>query len=172
MASGDGEPQYAAERIRINAIAPGIVDTPMHKPENHESLKRLHPIPRLAMVQEIVDAALFWCGLPSLRERCSTLTAAHTQGNGRPLVRCFPTQQETAGVSLRAGWIESPQVGVMLNHWRFSSLAHCASSQLSSLEGGSVTRTKRPGCFTILLLMVHVGSQLRSCCRENYLGRL
>jgi NAD(P)-dependent dehydrogenase (short-subunit alcohol dehydrogenase family) len=51
--------EYATRRIRVNAIAPGIVDTPMHKPENHEYLKNLHPIPRLATVQEIVDAALF-----------------------------------------------------------------------------------------------------------------
>lgn len=51
--------EYAAEGIRVNAIAPGIVDTPMHRPENHESLKHLHPIPRLGTVQEIVDAALF-----------------------------------------------------------------------------------------------------------------
>jgi NAD(P)-dependent dehydrogenase (short-subunit alcohol dehydrogenase family) len=51
--------EYAAEGIRVNAIAPGIVDTPMHKPENHESLKNLHPIRRLGTVQEIVDAALF-----------------------------------------------------------------------------------------------------------------
>jgi NAD(P)-dependent dehydrogenase (short-subunit alcohol dehydrogenase family) len=51
--------EYATQRIRVNAIAPGIVDTPMHKPENHDSLKHLHPIARLATVQEIVDAALF-----------------------------------------------------------------------------------------------------------------
>lgn len=50
---------YAADGIRVNAIAPGIVDTPMHQPENHEFLKRLHPIARLATVQEIVDATLF-----------------------------------------------------------------------------------------------------------------
>ncbi len=43
--------EYAAQGIRVNAIAPGIVDTPMHKPENHDSLKRLHPIPRLATVR-------------------------------------------------------------------------------------------------------------------------
>lgn len=51
--------EYAAEGIRVNAIAPGIVDTPMHKPEHHEALKELHPIKRLASVDEIVDAALF-----------------------------------------------------------------------------------------------------------------
>jgi NAD(P)-dependent dehydrogenase (short-subunit alcohol dehydrogenase family) len=56
--------EYAAEGIRVNAIAPGIVDTPMHKPENHEALKRLHPIARLASVDEIVDAALFLVRAP------------------------------------------------------------------------------------------------------------
>jgi NAD(P)-dependent dehydrogenase (short-subunit alcohol dehydrogenase family) len=51
--------EYATQGIRVNAIAPGIVDTPMHKPEDHEALKHLHPIARLGTVQEIVDAALF-----------------------------------------------------------------------------------------------------------------
>jgi len=56
--------EYANDGIRVNAIAPGIVDTPMHKPEEHEFLKHLHPIARLAKVEEIVDAALFLVRAP------------------------------------------------------------------------------------------------------------
>lgn len=51
--------EYARDGIRVNAIAPGIVDTPMHKAENHEFLKGLHPIHRIATVAEIAEAALF-----------------------------------------------------------------------------------------------------------------
>lgn len=56
--------ELATAGIRVNAIAPGIVDTPMHNPENHEALKALHPIRRLATVEEIVDAALFLVRAP------------------------------------------------------------------------------------------------------------
>ena len=56
--------EYARLGIRVNAIAPGIVDTPMHDAAHHESLKRLHPIPRLGTVEEIVDAALFLARSP------------------------------------------------------------------------------------------------------------
>lgn len=51
--------EYASRGIRFNAIAPGIIDTPMHKSEHHDGLKQLHPIKRLGTVEEIVEAALF-----------------------------------------------------------------------------------------------------------------
>jgi NAD(P)-dependent dehydrogenase (short-subunit alcohol dehydrogenase family) len=51
--------EYASAGIRVNAIAAGIIDTPMHAVENHEFLKGLHPIHRLGRVEEIVDAALY-----------------------------------------------------------------------------------------------------------------
>lgn len=51
--------EYSQNNIRVNTIAPGIVDTPMHSPEQHEALQQLHPIARLATTQEIIDAALY-----------------------------------------------------------------------------------------------------------------
>lgn len=56
--------EYAKAGIRVNAIAPGIIDTPMHAPENHGFLKGLHPIERLGTAKEIVDAALFLVKAP------------------------------------------------------------------------------------------------------------
>ena len=51
--------EYADSGIRFNAIGAGIIDTPMHKPENHEFLKGMHPIHRLGTIDEVVDAVLY-----------------------------------------------------------------------------------------------------------------
>jgi len=51
--------EYAKDGIRVNTVAAGIINTPMHKPESHELLKGLHPIDRMGEVKEIVDAVLF-----------------------------------------------------------------------------------------------------------------
>ena len=51
--------EYGKEGIRVNTIAPGVINTPMHKPGTHEFLKGLHPVGRIGEVKEVVDAALF-----------------------------------------------------------------------------------------------------------------
>src|SRR5215470_15410014 len=51
--------EFVEDGIRVNTISPGIVDTPMNANDNHEVLKRLHPIQRLVTVSEIVDALLY-----------------------------------------------------------------------------------------------------------------
>ena len=51
--------EFVAEGIRANSISPGQVDTPMHANDDHEALKKLHPIRRLVQISEIVDALLY-----------------------------------------------------------------------------------------------------------------
>ena len=47
--------EFVRDGIRFNAISPGVVNTPMHKPEAHDFLKQLSPLNRLAEVAEVVD---------------------------------------------------------------------------------------------------------------------
>ena len=51
--------EYADKGIRVNAVSPGIIKTPMNKPETHEFLAKLHPMQRMGEVSEIVDAVLY-----------------------------------------------------------------------------------------------------------------
>ena len=51
--------EYADQGIRVNAVAPGIIKTPMHTPETHDFLAKLHPMGRMGEVSEIVDAVLY-----------------------------------------------------------------------------------------------------------------
>ena len=56
--------EYVADGIRFNTVSPGVVDTPMHANDDYEFLKKLHPIPRLVQVSEIVDALFYLQSAP------------------------------------------------------------------------------------------------------------
>ena len=56
--------EYVADGIRVNTISPGVVDTPMNANEDHEVLKKLHPIQRLVQISEIVDALFYLQSAP------------------------------------------------------------------------------------------------------------
>ncbi|HYP98939.1 MAG TPA: SDR family oxidoreductase [Polyangiaceae bacterium] len=51
--------EYASRGIRINTIAAGIIDTPMHAKDNHDFLAGLSPAKRIGSPDEIAEAVLF-----------------------------------------------------------------------------------------------------------------
>jgi len=54
--------ELAPHGIRVNAVAPGIIDSPLHAPESHEFLKKLQPAGRLGTIEEIADAVIYLAG--------------------------------------------------------------------------------------------------------------
>lgn len=51
--------EYASRGIRANAVALGIIKTPMHPPETHAGLATLHPLGRLGEVEEAVQGVMY-----------------------------------------------------------------------------------------------------------------
>jgi NAD(P)-dependent dehydrogenase (short-subunit alcohol dehydrogenase family) len=51
--------EYAKEGIRVNTVAPGIVDTPMHQDDPTEFLKTLSPLGRIAASKDIAEAVFY-----------------------------------------------------------------------------------------------------------------
>ena len=51
--------EYAKQGIRVNAVAPGIVDTPMHKDDPTDFLRTLQPMGQISEVKDIVDAIIY-----------------------------------------------------------------------------------------------------------------
>ncbi|MFJ2722090.1 SDR family NAD(P)-dependent oxidoreductase [Streptomyces sp. NPDC087437] len=51
--------EYAAHGIRVNTVALGVISTPMHPPETHEALAKLHPLGRMGEIDDVVQAIVY-----------------------------------------------------------------------------------------------------------------
>jgi NAD(P)-dependent dehydrogenase (short-subunit alcohol dehydrogenase family) len=51
--------EYAKDGIRVNAVAPGVVDTPLHRDTPKDVMKSLSPMGRPSTVKDITDAIMY-----------------------------------------------------------------------------------------------------------------
>jgi NAD(P)-dependent dehydrogenase (short-subunit alcohol dehydrogenase family) len=51
--------EYAKEHIRFNAVAPGIVDTPLHSDIGEEVVKRQSPMGTVSTVDDVASAVIY-----------------------------------------------------------------------------------------------------------------
>jgi NAD(P)-dependent dehydrogenase (short-subunit alcohol dehydrogenase family) len=51
--------EYAKQGIRVNAVAPGVVDTPMHEGQSKDFLATRQPMGQIAQVKDVVDAIVY-----------------------------------------------------------------------------------------------------------------
>jgi NAD(P)-dependent dehydrogenase (short-subunit alcohol dehydrogenase family) len=51
--------EYAGRGIRVNAVSPGIIETPMHAEETHAALAGLHPIDRIGSVDDVARGVIY-----------------------------------------------------------------------------------------------------------------
>jgi NAD(P)-dependent dehydrogenase (short-subunit alcohol dehydrogenase family) len=51
--------EYAARGIRVNAVALGIIRTPMHPADTHETLAGMHPLGRIGEIDDVVEAIVY-----------------------------------------------------------------------------------------------------------------
>src|SRR5256714_177227 len=51
--------EYAKDGIRVNAVAPGVVETPLHRDTPRDVMESLSPMGQPSTVKEIVDAVMY-----------------------------------------------------------------------------------------------------------------
>lgn len=51
--------EFAKTGIRVNAVSPGIIKTPLHPLNTHEVMAALHPVGRMGEIGDIVDAVIY-----------------------------------------------------------------------------------------------------------------
>jgi len=51
--------EYAATGIRVNAVSPGVIKTPIHAPETYDGLGTLHPMGRMGETSDVVSAVMY-----------------------------------------------------------------------------------------------------------------
>ena len=78
--------EYAKGGIRFNAVAPGVVDSPLHKHDPRSSLKTFQPTGKIAGIKNIVDAALYLARAGQVTGEIIQVDGGSHAGRWQPLI--------------------------------------------------------------------------------------
>ena len=74
--------EFASRGVRVNAVSPGIIQTPMHPAGSYEGLGgRLPPMGRVGQVSDVVDAILFLESSPYITGEILHVDGGQTAGH-------------------------------------------------------------------------------------------
>jgi NAD(P)-dependent dehydrogenase (short-subunit alcohol dehydrogenase family) len=74
--------EYGSRGIRVNAVSPGIIQTPMHPPESYAGLgPRLPPLGHVGQVSDVVDAILYLESSPFVTGEILHIDGGQTAGH-------------------------------------------------------------------------------------------
>jgi NAD(P)-dependent dehydrogenase (short-subunit alcohol dehydrogenase family) len=51
--------EFAARGVRVNAVSPGIIRTPLHAAETHDTYAALHPVGRMGSIDDVVRGVMY-----------------------------------------------------------------------------------------------------------------
>ena len=51
--------EFASQGVRFNAVSPGIIKTPLHAEETHETYGALHPMGRMGTIDDVVHGVIY-----------------------------------------------------------------------------------------------------------------
>jgi NAD(P)-dependent dehydrogenase (short-subunit alcohol dehydrogenase family) len=74
--------EYASRGIRVNAVSPGVIQTPVHPADSYEDLgDQLPPLGRVGQVSDVVDAILFLESSPYITGEILHIDGGQTAGH-------------------------------------------------------------------------------------------
>src|ERR1700751_3299640 len=94
--------EHATRNIRVNAVSPSIIKTPMHAEEHHETLGGLLPVGRMGEVSDIVDAVIYLENAPYVTGEILHVDGGQSAGGWFPTSSPCPCEGSSRGSA--TGW--------------------------------------------------------------------
>ena len=72
--------EYASRGIRVNAVSPGVIQTPMHSADSYKEAASQAPLGRVGQVSDVVEGILFLESSPYITGEILHIDGGRTAG--------------------------------------------------------------------------------------------